>query len=169
LSKAVAESFIRLVTKETAETKSRLLHNLANLNVWGVETISLTQDADDVKVTEDTDQIIFHDADISKLEIYLSIKDSPQAMVEFELSKEFIRYCGIINPNFQNLVFPILQYPLEGIEKLLEEYELDGLDDYDKQSTEFAESVSEEGNGRSFPIPESILAQYPCQGHRALV
>ncbi|KAH6668745.1 hypothetical protein B0J14DRAFT_518033 [Halenospora varia] len=156
-----ARYFVRLVTKETAETKSRLLNNLANLNVWGVQTISLTQDVDSVTVTEDTGHIIFDDADVSKLEIYLSIKDSRQAMVDFELSKEFIRYCGITDPSFQNLVLPILQYPHEGIEKLLEEYELDGLGDHDEQSTERAESVSEESNDRSSPIPRVDTSTIP--------
>lgn len=161
MSKAVAESYIRLVTKETAETKSRLLNNLANLNVWGVQKISLTQDVDGVEVTEDTGQIIFDDADVSKLEIYLSIKDSRQAMVDFELSKEFIRYCGITDPSLQNLVLPILQYPREGIEELLEEYELDGLGDHDEQSIELAESVSEESNDRSSPIPRVDTSTIP--------
>jgi hypothetical protein len=108
---------------------------------------------DDVKVTEDTGQIIFDDADICKLDIYISIKHSQQVKVDFELSKEFIRYCDITDPNFQKLVLPILQYPREDIENLLEEYGLYGIGDHDEQTTELAEPVSEESNDGSPPIP----------------
>jgi hypothetical protein len=153
LRKAGAESYIRLVTKETTETKSRLLNNLANLSVWGVQEISLTQEVDDVKVTEDTGKIIFDDDDVCKLDIYISIKHSQEVKVDFELSKEFIRYCDITDPNFQKLVLPILQYPREDIENLLEEYGLYGIGDHDEQATELVESVSEESNDGSPPTP----------------
>jgi hypothetical protein len=153
LRKAGAESYIRLVTKETTETKSRLLNNLTNLSVWGVQEISLTQEVDDVKVTEDTGKIIFDDDDVCKLDIYISIKHSQEVKVDFELSKEFIRYCDITDPNFQKLVLPILQYPREDIENLLEEYGLYAIGDHDEQATELAESVSEESNDGSTPTP----------------
>lgn len=145
---------IRLLTKETAETKSQLLTRLTNLNVWGVQAIKLTQEVYDIKVTEDTSGILFDDADESKLEIYLSIKGAQNAVVDFELSKEFIRYCDITDHSFQKLVLPIIQYPHEEIEKLLEEYGLDEPGDHSEKSNELLMSVSEESNDEGAPISQ---------------
>lgn len=108
----------------------------------------------DIEVTEDTSHILFDDADDSKLEIYIPIKDSQNAMVDYQLSKEFIRYCGITDHNFQKLVHPIIQYPYDKIEKLLEEYGLDEPTDHNEKSTELMKSVSEESSDESGPFSQ---------------
>ncbi|KAF8854837.1 hypothetical protein BDZ45DRAFT_693078 [Acephala macrosclerotiorum] len=149
-----AQYFVQLLTKETTKTKSRLLTRLLSLKVWGVQAIKLTQEVYGAEITEDTSRILFDDADDSKLEIYFSIKDSQNVMVDFELSKEFIRYCGITDHSFQKLVLPIIQYPHEEIEKLLEEYGLDEPIDHNEKSTELLKSDSEESNDESGSIPQ---------------
>jgi len=108
MNETFAEFYFRLVTNETTETKSQLLTRLVSLQVWGVPAIKLTQEVHQIKVTEDTGQILFDDFDDRKLEIYLSIKSSRKAIVDFELSNEFIRYCGITDHKFQKLVLPII-------------------------------------------------------------
>lgn len=152
MNETAAESYFRLVTNETTETKSQLLTRLVSLQVWGVPAIKLTQEVHEIKVTEDTGQILFDDVDDSKLEIYLSIKSSRKAIVDFELSNEFIRYCGITDHNFQKLVLPIIQYPHEEIEKLLEEHGLDELDDHNERFTDLRGSASEDSSDESSPI-----------------
>lgn len=109
----------------------------------------MTQEVNDVKVIEDTNHILFDDKDNDELKIYYSIKDSESPIVEFELSKKLIQYCGITDLNLQSLVLPIIQYPQEEIEKLLEEYELDKSAADDENLTEHLESFSETTNGES--------------------
>ncbi len=136
--------------------------------------IKLTQEVYGIKVTKDTGHIFFDDVDDSKLEIYLSIKNSQKAIVDFELSKEFIRYCGITDHSFQKLVVPIIQYPHEDIEKLLEEYGLDEPGDHNEKSTDLRKSVSEESNDESVPIYQVDagaipLPRTPSSGMNTLV
>jgi hypothetical protein len=128
------------------EAKPQLLAGLLNLNVWGVPSIKVTYSVHGIDVTEDTNQILFDDIDDSKLEIYLSIKDSRKEIVDFELSKKIIQYCDITDHRFQALVHPIIQYPHEEIKKLLEDNGLDELDDSSEESTDLSESSSEESN-----------------------
>ncbi|PVH86308.1 hypothetical protein DL98DRAFT_650337 [Cadophora sp. DSE1049] len=144
-----ADAGIRLLPKETKKTKSRLLTRLLALKVWGVQALKLTQEVHDVKVTEETNQILFDDTDDSTIEIYLSIKGTQKPKADFELSKEFIRYCVITDHSLQGLVLPIIQYPLAEIENLLEGYGLDAPIGYDEESTELLQSTSVEKDDES--------------------
>ncbi len=156
-------NFIRLVTKEVVQTKSQLLSRLESLNVWGVQAITLTQEVDDIIVNKNTDHVLFDDSDDSKLEMYLSIKDSRPTMVDFEISKEFIRLCGITEPRFQNLVLPIIQCPQEDIGKFLEEYGLDEPGDDKERPIDLLQfdsegSDNEVENGSSFEVDVTTLS-----------
>ena len=139
----------------TAGSKSELLSRLLNLQVWGVQAIKLTQEVNGVKIIENADRVLFNDAENTNLEIYFPIKDSQNPIVDFELSKEFIRYCGVADHNLQTLVLPIIQYPHKDIEKLLEDYGLDESDDDDEKSTKPPKSVSEENDNESDPVLQS--------------
>jgi hypothetical protein len=143
MGNARTESSIRLFAEETAETKAQLLARLRTLKVWGVPAIKLNHEVDGVSGTEDTGNVIFDDADDGKLEIYLSFNDSRKAIVDFQLSEKFIRYCGITDHSLQMLVAPILTYSLDDIEKFLEGYGLDQPSDHLDRSADIPESVSE--------------------------
>ncbi|KAG4432653.1 hypothetical protein IFR05_011856 [Cadophora sp. M221] len=144
-----ARYFARLLPTETQKTKSQLLTRLLTLKVWGVQALKLTQEVNDVKVTEETNQILFDETDDSTIEIYLSIKGTHKPKVDFELSQKFIQYCAITDPNLQSLVLRIIQYPYEEIEQLLEEYGLDEPIDYDEESTELLNSTPVEKDDES--------------------
>ncbi|KAL5344927.1 hypothetical protein ACLOAV_009880 [Pseudogymnoascus australis] len=131
-----AKYFVQLVTSLKTDASPQLLARLLSLNVWGVPSIKLTQSVDGVDVIEDTNQILFDDTDDSKLEIYLSIKDSRKEIVDFELSKKLIQYCEVTDHKFQGLVLPIIQYPHEEIKKLLEDNGLDEQEDHESSSEE---------------------------------
>ena len=96
--------------------------------------------------TEEKGNVVFDDTDDSKLEIYISFNESRKAKVDFELSKAFIRYCGITDHGFRMLVLPVLSYDPEDIERFLEGNGLDGLGALPEGSIDNFDSVSEESD-----------------------
>lgn len=73
---------------------------------------------------EETDSVIFNEADDDTLDIYISFNGSIQAVVENQLSEKFIQFCGIPE-NRHRIVRPILSFPLENLRHFLDENGLD--------------------------------------------
>jgi hypothetical protein len=77
---------------------------------------------------EERGSVIFDEADANALDIYISFNGSIRAVVENQLSEQFIRCCGIPE-NRRRMVGPILTFPLENLQQFLDEHGLDVLFD----------------------------------------
>jgi hypothetical protein len=73
---------------------------------------------------EDKGSVVFNHVDNARIDIYISLNETTQQVINHELSHQFIQYCGI--PNDRHLmVEPILSYPLEELQRFLDENGLD--------------------------------------------
>jgi hypothetical protein len=121
-----------------------------------VSAIKLSHEVDGIIGADDTSGLLFDDTEQSKLEITY-VLNTEEAILNFELSKHFVELCGITDKKLEKLVLPILTYPLKDIEKLLESYGLDLLNDPHNDSAETFDSVgelSEENDAEDSPIRE---------------
>lgn len=122
-----------------------------------MSAIKLSHKVDGITGADDTSSLLFGDTDQSKLDI-IYVLNPEEAILNFELSEEFVEFCGISDKNLEKLVLPILTYPLKDIEKLLESYGLDLPNDPHSDSAESFDSVSElsdENDAQNSPIRET--------------
>jgi hypothetical protein len=103
------------------------------LKVWRVQAIELKRSIGAIQGKDGTGNVVFHDANAA-VDIYLPTS-MDQVTINYHLSRHFISYCGIIEPKYQQLVYPILSLPLTSIETQLESYDLDGLQDHSSVSS----------------------------------
>lgn len=73
---------------------------------------------------EEKGSVVFNDADNTRLDIYVSRNETTQAVINHELSRQFIQYCGIPNDRYL-MVEPILSYPFEELQRFLDEHGLE--------------------------------------------
>lgn len=138
----LTELFNRLIKDKTILETKRLAALLDTLQVWGVSAIKLLHEVNEIVGADDTGSLIFDDTDESKLDI-IYVLNTEEAILNFELSKDFIEFCDITDKQLEKLVHPILTYPLKDIEKLLESYGLDMPNDLHSGSAETFDSVNE--------------------------
>jgi hypothetical protein len=134
--------FNRLIKDKTILEIKGLAARLETLQVWGVSVIKLSHEVDGIIGADDTSSLLFDDTDKSKLDIIYALNPE-EAILNFELSEDFVEFCGITDKKLEKLVLPILTYPLKGIETLLESYGLDLPNDPHSNSAETLDSVSE--------------------------
>jgi hypothetical protein len=155
--------FNRLIKDKTILEIKGLAARLETLQVWGVSAIKLSHQVDGIIGADDTSSLLFNDTDKSKLEIIYAL-DPEEAILNFELSEDFVEFCGITGKKLEKLVLPILTYPLKGIETLLESYGLDLPNDPHSNSAETLDSVSElseENDAENSPIREINSSAIP--------
>jgi hypothetical protein len=140
----------RLFIEETAESKAQVLACLNTLKVWGTTSIEIRHKVGDVLGAAETGNVVFDDADDTKLDIYVSLNGSEKAMIDFELCEAFVRYCGIADSKLAKLISPILTYPLEAIDQFLEQHGLDSLE----EEFETAIPLLEESDEENTPVDQ---------------
>ena len=143
-----ADSHSRLVAEEKAGTTAGLATRLNTLKVWAVQSISRSHTVEDVVGIPDTGDVLFDDSDDDRLDIYVC-RESNWAVINYQLSEEFTQYCGITHEH-KKLVIQILTYPLERIEKVLDEHGLSQLTD-DNRGSKSNESESDESDAENTP------------------
>jgi hypothetical protein len=142
MERILTDYFNRLIKDKTISEMKRLAARLEKLQIWGVSAIKLSHEVDGIIGADDTGSLLFSDTDQSKLDI-IYVFNTEEAIFNFELSKDFVEFCGITDKKLEKLVLPILTYPLKDIEKLLESYGLDLPNDPLSDSAETFGSVSE--------------------------
>jgi hypothetical protein len=156
VERILTDHFNRLIKDKTILEMKRLAARLETLQVWGVPAIKLSHEVDGIIGADDTSSLLFNDTDKSKLDITY-VLNTEEAILNFELSEKFVEFCGITDKKLGKLVGPILTYPLKDIEKLLQSYGLDLLNDPHSDSAETFDSVSElseEDDAENSPIRE---------------
>jgi hypothetical protein len=113
-----------LVAESTFEDKAQLFHILRTLQVWVVPEVRLIHKVHGIPGTEEKGSVVFSDADNTRLDIYISRDETTQAVINHELSHQFIQYCGIPNDRYM-MVEPILSYPREELHRFLDEHGLE--------------------------------------------
>jgi hypothetical protein len=97
---------------------------LQRLKVWRVREIKLRRHIGAIEGLENSGEVVFRDTD-TILDIYLPINPLNFAITNYHLSQEFIKHCGIINPQYQLRVQNILGFPITHLPILLESLDLD--------------------------------------------
>jgi hypothetical protein len=113
---------------ETSATSSvkrgNLVSQLEGMNVWKVEAISILHYIKDTSGREDKGYVKFTNQPKS-IDIYILTNTAhKETMISHRISEFLIKFCNIAGTAQQNLVLPIVAYPHEEIQKMLEEHSL---------------------------------------------